>query len=68
MNGWITVEQAAILVGRTRATVYVWIKQGRLPTVRPDRITMVRRRDVVQLEAVIKMGRPEGTARTRRAG
>ncbi len=68
MNAWLTVEQAAHLVGRTPATIYSWIKQGRLSSARPERITMVRRRDVVAVEAVMKIGRPEGSARTRRAG
>lgn len=68
MNSWVTVAQAARLVNRTPATIYSWIAQGRLATARPERVALVRRRDVLRLEAEIKIGRPEGSARTRQVG
>lgn len=59
MNGWITVKAAARLAGRSEATIYAWIKNGRLVT----RIgfagrRLVHGRDVIELEATIRPGRP----------
>jgi hypothetical protein len=59
VNGWITVKAAARLAGRSEATIYAWIKTDRLVT----RIgfagrRLVEGRQVIELEATMRPGRP----------
>jgi hypothetical protein len=60
---WITVREAAVLVGRHASRIYVWIDQGRLATrVNTDGYTEVLSRAVVRIESEVKRGRPRGSA------
>jgi hypothetical protein len=64
MKEWLTVPEAAILVGRNKTNVYAWIRAGKLTTRQAHDGTMeVRRADVLRVEATVKRGRPTGSAR-----
>jgi predicted site-specific integrase-resolvase len=61
---WLTIPEAAALVGRDKTNVYAWIRAGRLTTRNAADGTMeVRATDVTRVEATVKRGRPIGTAR-----
>jgi excisionase family DNA binding protein len=66
MKEWLTIPEAAVLVGRDKTNVYAWIRSGKLKTRTGSDGTMeVRREDVLKVEATVKRGRPIGTARPR---
>ena len=59
---WITVKEAAVLVGRDKRQIYRWIDRGRLATrITIDGITQVPSRAVVRTEGEVKRGRPVGS-------
>lgn len=63
MKEWLTVIEAAFLVGRKKSSVYEWVKSGKLPSrVGVDGVTEVATQDVMRVEATVKRGRPVGTA------
>ncbi|QPZ39719.1 helix-turn-helix domain-containing protein [Paramicrobacterium chengjingii] len=63
MKEWLSVKEAAFMVGRHPSRVYRWIESGQLGSrVTSDGRTEVRSGDVVRVEAVVKRGRPRGTA------
>ena len=62
MKEWITVAEAAILVGRHPSRIYAWIDQGRLATqVNPAGVTEVLSKAVRRIESEVRRGRPRGT-------
>lgn len=61
MREWITVKEAALLVGRAPRTVYEWINNDRLATrLNSDGILEVLSKAVVRVEPTIRRGRPRG--------
>ena len=63
MKEWLTVIEAAFLVGRKKSSVYEWVKSGKLPSrVGVDGVTEVATQDVMRVEATVKRGRPVVTA------
>lgn len=62
MKEWITVAEAAVLVGRHPSRIYAWIDQGRLATnVNASGVTEVLSKAVRRIEGEVKRGRPRGT-------
>lgn len=60
---WITVAEAALVAKRTPATIYNWIRHGRLYTsTGTGGITLVRGDAVLEVESRVKLGRPTGAA------
>ena len=63
MREWLTIQQAAFLVGRKKTSVYDWVKSGRLPSrVGVNGVTEVQSQEVLRVESSVKRGRPRGTA------
>ena len=54
----ITVNDAALLVGRSKATIYRWINAGLPRMVASDGRTYVDAQDVLEWEAKTRPGRP----------
>lgn len=64
---WVTVKEAAMLVGRHTSRIYAWIDQGRLATrVNADGVTEVLSRATIRIESEVKRGRPRGSASIKR--
>ncbi|GGD33185.1 hypothetical protein GCM10010915_11980 [Microbacterium faecale] len=63
---WVTVKEAAALIGRHHSRIYRWIDDGRLAT-RTDAngITCVLAKAVVRIEPTVKRGRPRGSVSKR---
>lgn len=45
-NQWLRVADVASISRATQDTVRYWIKQGRLPSVKPGRFRLVKRSDL----------------------
>lgn len=62
MNDFLTVVEAAVLVNRSKDSVYSWIRQGKL-RAHKDSLgrSFVVAKDVLRVEADQKRGRPQGT-------
>ena len=61
MREWITVKEAALLVGRAPRTIYEWIEDGRLATrLNGAGVLEVLSKAVVRVEPTIRRGRPRG--------
>lgn len=62
-DDWINVRDAPERVLRSRATVYRWIKEGRVRTIRPGRGLWVNVPDLLAAESATRAdkGRPRGT-------
>lgn len=59
---WVTVKEAAVLIGRHVSQVYRWIDAGRLATrVRADGVTVVLSKAVLRIEPSVRRGRPRGS-------
>lgn len=66
MKEWLTIPEAAVVVGRDKSNVWRWIRSGKLHSrTATDGTMQVRRADVLKVEANTKRGRPRGIA-TRR--
>lgn len=62
MKEWVTVAEAAILVGRHPSRIYAWIDKGLLATrTNTDGVTEVLSKAVRRIETEVKRGRPRGT-------
>lgn len=60
---WLTIPQAALLVGRKKTAVYDWVKDGRLPArIGVNGVKLVASKDALRVESTVKRGRPAGTA------
>lgn len=63
MKHWVTVAEAAALVGRHPSRIYAWIDQGRLATqTNSDGVTEVLSKAVRRIEGEVRRGRPPGAA------
>lgn len=63
MKEWLTVAEAAVLVGRSQRSIYRWVESGSLGSrVEPDGSMRVRSADVRRAESVVRRGRPRDTA------
>lgn len=63
MKEWVTVKEAATLVGRHAAQIYRWIDAGRLASrVNPNGVTEVLAKAVLRIEPTVRRGRPRGSA------
>lgn len=61
MKEWITVKEAALLVGRAPRTIYEWIENDRLATrLNTDGVLEVLSKAVVRVEPTVRRGRPRG--------
>lgn len=59
---WLTVEEAAFIIGRGQSTIYRWVAQGRIDSWKTTSgQTVVATRDVTRVEANMKLGRPVGS-------
>lgn len=66
MKEWLSIPEAAALVGRDPSNVWRWVRSGKLRARTAGDGTMeVRREDALRVESSVKRGRPRGTARTR---
>lgn len=58
---WVTVAEAAVLVGRAARTIYEWIENDRLATrLNSEGVTEVLSKAVIRIEPTIRRGRPRG--------
>jgi predicted site-specific integrase-resolvase len=65
MKEWLTVPEAALLVGRDKSSIWKWVRAGKLRARTNELGTReVRASDVRRVEANTRRGRPTGTART----
>ena len=56
---WLTVKQAAFLVGRSATQVYAWIRADKVETrVDEHGVTLVGHLSLMRAEAAMKRGRP----------
>lgn len=59
---WVTVKEAALLVGRAPRTIYEWIENDRLATrLNSEGVTEVLSKAVRRIEPTVRRGRPRGT-------
>lgn len=59
---WVTIAEAAVLVGRDKRQIYRWIDRGRLATrTNVDGVTEVLSKAVTRVESEVKRGRPPGS-------
>lgn len=59
---WVTVAEAALLVGRAPRTIYEWIENDRLATrLNAEGITEVLSKAIIRIEPTVRRGRPRGT-------
>lgn len=59
---WVTIKEAALLVGRDQRQVYRWVKQGRLATrLSTHGVLQVLSKAAIRVESEVKRGRPTGT-------
>jgi len=59
---WLTIAEAALLVGRHPSRIYRWIDAGHLPgRENVDGVLEVRADAVRAAEATVRRGRPRGT-------
>ena len=65
-NEYVTIDEAAALEGKSRATMWVWIRRHQLPTYRftGDRKTYIRREDMQRFRDPIRRESKETAART----
>lgn len=64
IRSWLTVKQAAFLVGRSANRIYSWISDGKVITrVDEKGVTEVQHLSLMSAEAATKRGRPRTTAR-----
>lgn len=62
MKEWLSIPEAALLIGRNKTNVYAWIRSGRLhPRTGPAGTLEVRWADVQAVEFGMKRGRPPRT-------
>lgn len=63
---WVTVKEAAVLIGRHVSQVYRWIDAGRLATrTNTAGVTQVMSKAVLRIETSVRRGRPRGTVSRR---
>src|SRR6185312_9518053 len=65
-DDWVTVEQAAQRVNRSRPTIYRWVADGKVATFRPGRMLWLSLPDLLEAERAARPGRPPSTTRNQR--
>lgn len=66
MSEWVTVAEAATLVKRSQATIYLWIRQRKLSTIRDSKgHSFVNAQDALKVESQQRPGRPIGSVTLR---
>jgi len=56
---WVTVAEAAILIGRDKRQVYRWIERDRLATRQNAAgVTEVLSKAIIRVEKTVRRGRP----------
>ncbi|MBF4578943.1 hypothetical protein [Frigoribacterium sp. VKM Ac-2530] len=61
-SAWVSVKDATVLAHRGKTVVYTWVKRGVVRSRRSATgVLEVHGLDVVQAEANVRRGRPEGT-------
>ncbi len=66
MKDWLTVKEAALVVGRHERNIYRWIEAGTLGSrTSAEGVLLVLSRDVARVESVTRRGRPKGSANRR---
>ncbi|WP_373286278.1 helix-turn-helix domain-containing protein [Microbacterium nanhaiense] len=54
----MSIAEAAKATGRTKKTVYQWIREGKVRTMRPMRALWVNLSDIRAVEETTTLGRP----------
>lgn len=49
-NDWLTIDDAEQAVGRSRKTIYRWVRDGKVRTIRPWRVRYFNRADLITVE------------------
>lgn len=63
---WVTVKEAAVLVGKSVRTIYEWIENDRLATrIDAQGRMVVLSKAILRVEPTVRRGRPRGRATTR---
>ena len=57
VNGWVSVAEAAKITGRTKKTIYQWVSDGDVRTMRPMRALWLNLSDIRRAEKK-RPGRP----------
>lgn len=58
---WLTVKEAAVLIGKSPRAIYEWIENGRLAVRRDAKNRMtVLAKAVLRIEPTVRRGRPRG--------
>lgn len=57
VNGWVTVDEALEITGRGKTTVYKWVREGEVRTMRPKRALWLNLSDLRRAETKLP-GRP----------
>jgi hypothetical protein len=57
-DDWVTIEQAMDRLHKSRSTIYLWVRQGRVQTMRPLRMLWLHMPDLLNAEAATRKGRP----------
>jgi excisionase family DNA binding protein len=57
-DDWVTVRQAEERVHRSRRTIYQWVQDGKIRTMRPMRALWLNVEDLLRVEAETRPGRP----------
>lgn len=61
MKSWLSVKEAALVVGRHERNIYRWIEQGKLGSRNDETgCLQVASIDVARVESVTRRGRPRG--------
>ena len=64
IRSWLTVKQAAFIVGRSANRIYAWIEAGKVVTKIDEKgVTMVQHMSLMQAEADTRRGRPKTATR-----
>lgn len=62
IRSWLTVKQAAFIVGRSANRIYAWINEGKVESqLDANGITQVGHMSLMRAEAATKRGRPRTT-------
>lgn len=57
VSGWVTVDEAMEITGRGKTSIYNWVRDGKVRTIRPKRALWLNLSDVRKAEAILP-GRP----------
>lgn len=64
IRSWLTVKQAAFVVGRSVTQIYAWIEAGKvIVQIDAKGLKLVQRMSLMRAESETKRGRPKSAAR-----